>query len=82
MARRLVFGIFFFLGTVVAIMGWLGGFATLRFTTKFSRSLAIGGHLVQIVSVIGAMLVPDDERYRGFDEHEADTDDEFSDDRM
>ncbi len=71
----------FFLGTIVAVAGWLGGFATLRFTASLSRNIAIVGHIVQIVSVIGAMLVPE-EGHRD-NEHDGSDDQEFMhDDRM
>ena len=67
MEKRLAFGAIFLLGTLVAAVGWLAMSASpiqwLRYLIpgKTANALAIGGHLLQIFGVFGAMLVPDGE---------------------
>jgi len=70
--RRLVFNAIFFIGTLLAGIGWIG---ELRDWPKpvadFLRfgNVAIVGHILQIAGLFGSLLTPDreevDEDHRG-----------------
>jgi hypothetical protein len=50
--KRLLFGALFFIGTLAAAVGWL-------FSTKLVM-LAIAGHSLQVIGIIGALITPDE----------------------
>ncbi|HYM19763.1 MAG TPA: hypothetical protein VEW28_02035 [Candidatus Kapabacteria bacterium] len=51
MGKRLLFGALFFIGTLAAAIGWL-------FSSKLVM-LAVAGHTMQVIGVLGTMLMPD-----------------------
>ncbi len=50
MTRRIAFGLVFMFGTIASVKGWINNIGW----------IAIVGHLVQIIGIIGVMLVPDE----------------------
>lgn len=56
--RRLVFNLIFFLGTVVAGVGWISELREWRVDLGI---LAVIGHSVQVVGAFGNLLTPDDD---------------------
>jgi cytochrome c biogenesis protein CcdA len=64
MTRRIAFGLLFIFGTIGATIGWIGswlGYGQVGW-------MAIVGHIVQIIGIIGAMLVPDEVEVEDNDE--------------
>jgi hypothetical protein len=56
MTRRIVFGLLFIVGTMAAAIGWIGGWLGYPDVGW----MALAGHSIQIVSIIGTMIVPDE----------------------
>jgi hypothetical protein len=55
--RRLVFNLIFFIGTLIAAIGWL---SELREWNLRLGDLAIAGHAIQIAGIFGNLLTPDE----------------------
>jgi len=55
--RRLVFNLIFFIGTLLAGVGWI---SELREWTVHLGILALIGHCVQIIGAFGNLLTPDE----------------------
>ena len=55
MTKRLIFGLSFFLGSLVAAAGWILPMLGMPYDV-----LAIIGHSMQIIAIIGIILVPDE----------------------
>ena len=56
--RRLVFNLIFFIGTLLAGVGWL---SELREWRIHLGNLALIGHVIQIIGAFGNLLTPDDD---------------------
>jgi hypothetical protein len=60
--RRLGFNAIFFIGTIIAIFGWMG---ELRGWPQASNpflafgNFAIAGHILQIIGIFGSLITPD-----------------------
>lgn len=67
MEKRLAFGAIFLFGTLAAATGWLASVGYIArwlqaiVPGNIAQVLTIGGHSIQIIGIIGAMLVPDAE---------------------
>jgi Zn-dependent protease len=55
--RRLVFNLIFFVGTLLAGIGWLSELREWRIQLG---NLAVAGHAIQIAGAFGNLLTPDD----------------------
>lgn len=72
--RRFMLGALFFIGTVLAGIGWFiewKGWDHLSVKLQHLTILALVGHAIQVVAAFGLMLLPDKE----VDEVDDDTDD-------
>jgi hypothetical protein len=62
--RRQFFNAIFFLGTLVAAIGWLGDlrdWPALAATIFTFGNIAIAGHVVQVLGAFGNLMTPDAE---------------------
>jgi hypothetical protein len=53
--RRLLFSIVFVFGTIAAVIGWLADLKDIH----LAKYAAIGGHVFQVIGLLGSMLTPD-----------------------